>query len=67
MSANVYTVQSLLLGTEYRSRTLTGKIVNAEPHPKAVWYEGCESYLVEIRPEVGIRNQYRTIAVKVGA
>jgi hypothetical protein len=65
MSANVYSVQSLLVGTTYQSRTLTGKIVNAEPHPKAVWYEGCESYLVEIRPEVGFRNQYRTIAVKV--
>lgn len=65
MSANLYSVQSLLVGTEYRSKTLTGKIVNAEPHPKAVWYDGAESYLVEIRPEVGIRNQYRTIAVKV--
>ena len=66
MSANVYTVQSLLVGKEYQSRTLTGKIVNAEPHPKAVWYEGCESYLVEVRPTYGIRNHYRTIAVKVG-
>ena len=66
MSANVYSVQSLLVGKEYQSRTLTGKIVNAEPHPKAVWYEGCDSYLVEVRPTYGIRNQYRTIAVKVG-
>ena len=66
MSANVYSVQSLLIGTEYQSRTLTGKIVNAEPHPKAVWYEGCDSYLVEVRPTHGFRNQYRTIAVKVG-
>lgn len=64
MSANVYSVQSLLVGTTYQSRTLTGKIVSAEPHPHAVWYEGCDSYLVEIRPEVGIRNQYRTVAVK---
>ena len=64
MSANVYSVQSLLIGTEYQSRTLTGKIVNAEPHPKAVWYEGCDSYLVEVRPTYGIRNHYRTIAVK---
>jgi hypothetical protein len=66
MSANVYNVQSLLVGTEYQSRTLTGKIVNAEPHPKAVWYQGCESYLVEVRPTHGLRNQYRTVAVKVG-
>jgi hypothetical protein len=52
------------VGTEYQSKTLTGKIVRAEAHPKAVWYEGCESYLVEIRPEIGFRNAYRTIAVK---
>ena len=65
MSANVYSIESLLVGQEYRSRTLTGKIVHAEKHPKAVWYEGCESYLVEVRPEIGIRNQYRTLAVKV--
>lgn len=64
MSANLYTVQSLLVGTTYQSRTLTGKIVNAEPHPKAVWYDGAESYLVEVRPEYGIRNQYRTVCVK---
>jgi hypothetical protein len=64
MSANVYSVQSLLVGTEYQSATLTGKIVRAEAHPKAVWYDGCESYLVEIRPEIGFRNAYRTIAVK---
>ena len=66
MSANVYSVQSLLVGTEYQSRTLTGKIVNAEPHPKAVWYDGCESYLVEVRPQYGLGNKYRTVAVKVG-
>jgi hypothetical protein len=52
------------VGTEYQSKTLTGKIVRAEAHPKAVWYDGCESYLVEIRPEIGFRNAYRTIAVK---
>ena len=65
MSANLYTVQSLLVGTEYQSATLTGKIVRAEAHPKAVWYEGAEAYLVEVRPEVGFRNQYRTVCVKV--
>lgn len=68
MSANVYSIESLLVGQEYRSRTLTGKIVHAEKHPKAVWYEGCEAYLVEVKSyEIGIpRYSYRTIAVKVG-
>jgi hypothetical protein len=65
MSANVYNVQSLLVGKEYRSNTLTGKIVNAEPHPKAVWYDGCDSYLVEIQPNNRISTTYRTVAVKV--
>lgn len=65
--ANLYTIENLLVGTEYRSRTLTGKIVRAEAHPHGIWYgDKTESYLVEIRPEFGIRNQYRTIAVKVG-
>jgi hypothetical protein len=45
---------------------LQGKIVSAEPHPKAVWYEGCESYLVEIQPDNRILTTYRTVAVKVG-
>lgn len=65
MSANLYTIESLLVGTEYNSRTLTGKIVRAEKSD--VWYQDAEAYLVEVRPDFGIRNQYRTIAVKVGA
>jgi hypothetical protein len=65
MSANVYNVQSLLVGKEYLSRTLTGKIVSAEPHPKAVWYEGCDAYLVEVQPDNRISTTYRTVAVKV--
>ena len=63
MSANVYTIESLLVGTLYRSKTLTGEIISAEAHPKAVWYEGCESYLVEIRNANG-GYAMRTVAVK---
>jgi len=40
MSANVYTIESLLVGKTYRSNSLTGEIISAEPHPKGVWYEG---------------------------
>jgi hypothetical protein len=65
MSANVYTIESLLVGTHYRSRTLTGEIISAEIHPKAVWYQGCESYLVEVRPTHGGKVTCRTVAVKV--
>ena len=65
MSANLYSVQTLLVGKEYRSNTLTGKIVSAEPHPKAVWYDGAEAYLVEVQPDNRILTTYRTVAVKV--
>ena len=68
MSANVYNVQSLLVGKEYISRTMRGEIVNAQPHPKAVWYDGCETYLVEIAPNSGYNRfgskVYRTVAVR---
>jgi len=67
MSANLYTVQSLLVGKIYHSKTLRGEIISAEPHPKAVWYDGAEAYLVEVRNPNAIRNSFRTVAVKVGA
>jgi hypothetical protein len=70
MSANVYSVQSLLVGKNYSSRTLKGEIISAEPHPHAVWYEGCDTYLVEVAPNSGSnkwgRKTYRTVAVKTG-
>lgn len=65
MSANVYSISSLLVGTRYVSRTTRGEIVSAEEHPHAVWYEGCETFLVEIKPQYGTKNIYRTVAVKV--
>jgi hypothetical protein len=70
MSANVYSVQALLVGTPYISRTLQGEIISAEPHPKAVWYEGCDTYLVEVAPNSGHgawRRAFRTVAVKTSA
>ena len=65
MSANLYTVQSLLVGKIYLSNTLQGEIVSAEPHPKAVWYDGAEAYRVEVRKPNG-GYTYRSVAVKVG-
>ena len=66
MSANVYSIESLLVGTRYVSRSVSGEIVSAEKHPHAVWYEGCDPYLVEVKPQYGFKNTYRTVAVKVG-
>ena len=67
MSANVYSIESLLVGTYYRSKTIEGEIVSAEKDTRAVWYgKNCESYLVEIRPNNGFKKVIRTVAVKVG-
>lgn len=66
MSANVYSVRNLLVGKQYYSNSVEGIIINAEPHPKAVWYEGCDSYLVEIQPTHRLSTTFRTVAVKVG-
>lgn len=64
MSANLYSIESLLIGKTYRSNTLTGEIVSAEKHPKAVWYADAEAYLVEIRKPSG-GYTYRSVAVSV--
>ena len=67
MSANVYSIESLLVGKTYRSKTISGEIISAEKDNRAVWYgEDLEPYLVEIRPTNSIKNVWRTIAVKVG-
>jgi hypothetical protein len=70
MSANVYTVENLLVGKTYNSSTLKGEIISEEKHPQPIWYEGCETYLVEVAPNSGSntwgRKTFRTVAVKVG-
>jgi hypothetical protein len=63
MSANIYTIESLLVGKMYRSKTLTGEIISAEKHPACVWYENAEAYLVEVRNQNG-GYAYRTLAVR---
>ena len=64
MSANLYTIENLLVGKTYRSRSVEGEIISAEKHPEAVWYDGAEAYRVEIRKSNG-GYTYRSIAVKV--
>ena len=63
MSSNIYTIESLLVGKMYRSKTLTGEIISAEKHPACVWYENAEAYLVEVRNQNG-GYAYRTLAVR---
>jgi hypothetical protein len=68
MSANVYSIENLLVGKEYISNSLRGKIINAEIHPKPIWYDGCETYLVEVEPYSGFgawrTSTFRTVAVR---
>jgi len=64
MSANLYNIESLLIGKPYRSRSVEGEIVEAEKHPKCVYYADAEAYLVRIRKSMG-GYTYRTVAVSV--
>ena len=62
--ANLYTIESLLIGKTYKSKSLTGEIVSVEKDNRAVWYgDNTESYLVEVNSIY--RNKWRTVAVKV--
>ena len=67
MATKLYTIESLLVGKNYRSRNrhFEGEIVSATPRP-AIWYgENTEAYLIEVNAK-GLRNKFATIAVKVG-
>lgn len=63
MSANLYNIESLLVGKTYRSRSVEGEIVSAEKHPKCVWYDGAEAYLVQVRDNLRGGYTYRSVAV----
>lgn len=61
--ANLYTIENLLVGKTYNSKTLRGEIISADK--SNVWYDNAESYLVQVRSNTG-KYTYRNIAVKVG-
>jgi hypothetical protein len=63
MSANVYTVESLLIGKTYNSRSVKGEIIDAEKTDK-VWYSECDTYRVQVRPYHSFKDTYRYLAVK---
>jgi hypothetical protein len=60
--SNSISIQSLLIGKAYRSRSIQGIIEDAEPRPN-VWYEGADAYAVRVRPTNGRRDEWRTLAV----
>ena len=65
--ANLYTIEDLLIGKTYRSKSIEGEILSAEKSSQPIWYgENTEAYLVEVVNPTSFKNYYRTIAVKVG-
>jgi hypothetical protein len=75
MSANVYTIESLLEGTYYRSFARKGKegIISRATKRDNVWYDGAEAYTVLVRPQYEMgkpstygNDFYATVVVKVG-
>jgi hypothetical protein len=64
MSANVYSIESLLVGKPYHSNSVKGEIISAEKNDD-VWYADCDTYKVQVRPYNSIKDTYRYLAVKV--
>jgi hypothetical protein len=65
MSALKYTIDSLLVGKTYRSRSRNdeGTILHAEKR-EGIWYgENLEAYAIEVRSTRGIKNFWATVAV----
>lgn len=60
--SNLYSIESLLIGKAYRSRSIVGIIEDAEPRP-SVWYDGADAYAVRVRPVNGGLDEWRTLAV----
>jgi hypothetical protein len=67
MATKLYTIENLLVGKTYKSKSryFEGEIVSAEKR-EGIWYgENTEAYLIEVNTK-GLRNKFATIAVKVG-
>lgn len=55
MSANVYSIESLLEGSYYRSQSFKRKgldgIIQYAEKRNDVWYDNAEAYSVKVRPQ----------------
>jgi hypothetical protein len=65
MSANAYSVESLLVGKMYYSNSVKGEIISAEKNDD-VWYANADTYKVQVRPTNSIKDTYRYVAVNKG-
>ena len=64
--ANLYTIENLLQGKEYRSRTLSGEIITAEKNNSYVYGSDTQAYLCLSRTPNSLHDKYRVVAVKMG-
>ena len=67
MATKLYTLETLLVGKNYRSRNrhFEGEIVSATPRPE-IWYgENTEAYVIEVNVRQ-LRNKFATVAIKTG-
>jgi len=68
MSAKTYSIESLLVGQNYKSRNrhFEGVITHAEKR-EGIWYgENTEAYVVQVRTPAYLSDRYATVAVKIG-
>ena len=68
MSAKTYSIENLLVGKSYRSRSrnFEGTITHAEKR-EGIWYgEGLEAYVVQVNVPKYLSDRYATVVVKIG-
>lgn len=68
MSAKTYSIESLLVGKNYRSRNrhFEGTITHASKR-EGIWYgEGLEAYVVQVDTPAYLSDRYATVVVKIG-
>lgn len=68
MATKLYTIENLLVGQNYRSRSrhFEGVITHAEKR-EGIWYgEGIEAYVVQVNTPSYLSDRYATVAVKIG-
>jgi hypothetical protein len=68
MATKLYTIESLLVGQNYRSRSrhFEGVITHAEKR-EGIWYgEGLEAYVIQVKSPAYLSEQYATVTVKIG-
>lgn len=67
MSARKYSIEHLLVGRHYHSRSRHDEgIINHAEKREGIWYgENLEAYAIRVSPTRGINDFWATVAVKV--